>query len=96
VNRVFGVGYGKEPRRAKDVPARILATNECVGGDPEWTIGAPELAGNIVGNAVRTMIKPTGQQDMCLDEIKAVSPGFCAQGVRIMVARRDVWRQRVA
>ena len=60
-NRVFGVGYGNDLWRAKDVPADILARNEHAEGAAGLRARAPELAGGIARVAVRSVYDEDGR-----------------------------------
>ncbi len=96
VDLVFGVGYGDDVRRAKEILADILARGERVLGKPEPTIGVLELADSSVNIAVRPWVKTADYWSVYFDVTEAVKPAFDAQGITIPYPQQDVHMHQVA
>jgi len=90
VDLVFGIGYGDDLQRAKDVLVEILRKDECVLADPAPVIAVLELADSSVNLAVRPWVKTADYWDVYFEVTEKVKREFDAQGVSIPFPQRDI------
>lgn len=96
VDMVFGIGYGDDIKKAKSVLEDILATDERVLKDPEWTVAVSELADNSVNFVVRPWVNKADYWAVKCDTIEAVKQRFDAEAISIPFPQRDVHLHQVA
>ena len=87
---VFGIGYGDDLRKAKEVLADILKGHERVLEDPEPVVQVSELADSSVNFVVRPWVKTEDYWDVFWDVTQAVKERFDAEGISIPFPQRDV------
>ena len=96
VDMVFGVGYGDDIRKAKQILADILAKDARVLKDPEPTIAVSELADSSVNFVVRPWVNTADYWGLLFDVTEAVKLEFDAQGITIPFPQQDVHMHQVA
>jgi len=90
VDLVFGISYGDDMQKAKQIIAGILDRDERVLKDPAPTIAIGELAESSVNIVVRPWVKAADYWAVLFDTNEAVKTEFDAQGISIPFPQRDV------
>ena len=90
IDLVFGIGYGDDIRKAKQVLQQILAADERILKDPPPSIGVLELGDNSVNFAVRPWVKTADYWAVYFDVTEKVKLTFDEQGISIPFPQRDV------
>lgn len=96
VDLVFGIGYGEDIKKAKDVLDDILARDERVLKDPAPKIAVAELGDSSVNFVVRPWVKTPDYWDVRFDVTEAVKQRFDAENINIPFPQRDVHLHQVA
>lgn len=96
VDMIFGIGYGDDIRKAKEIIEGILATDERVLKDPGVTIAVAELADSSVNLAVRPWTVPGDYWAVKFATTEAVKLAFDKEGISIPFPQRDVHMHQVA
>jgi small conductance mechanosensitive channel len=96
VDMVFGIGYGDDIAKAKQIISDILAKDDRVLRDPEPTIAVCELADSSVNLAVRPWVNTPDYWGVLFDVTEAVKLEFDKQGVSIPFPQQDVHMHQVA
>ncbi|GJQ62032.1 MAG: mechanosensitive ion channel protein [Melioribacteraceae bacterium] len=87
---VFGIGYGDDIKKAKDIIEKVLKADERVLKDPIYTIGVLELADSSVNLAVRPWVKTSEYWPLYWDLMENMKYEFDANGISIPFPQRDV------
>lgn len=87
---VFGIGYGDDIKKAKDVIKKVLDADERVMKDPAYTIGVLELGDSSVNIAVRPWVKTTEYWPLYWDLMEKMKYEFDSNGISIPFPQRDV------
>lgn len=90
VDMVFGIGYGDDIRKAKDVMQRILEADSRILKDPAPLIAVGELADSSVNFNVRPWVKSGDYWDVKFDITEKVKLEFDANGISIPYPQMDV------
>ena len=90
VDMVFGISYGDQIPKAKEILERILADDPRVLADPAPRVAVKELGSSSVDFAVRPYTKVEDYWDVYFDVTEKVKLTFDAQGVTIPFPQRDV------
>lgn len=90
VDLVFGVGYGDDIVRVKDLLAEIVAAHPLVLSDPEPTIKLNELADSSVNFICRPWASTEDYWTVYWDLLQTVKERFDAEGISIPYPQRDV------
>ncbi|MAE94787.1 MAG: mechanosensitive ion channel protein [Deltaproteobacteria bacterium] len=96
VDMVFGIGYGDDIPRAKQVLERILADDDRVLSDPEPAIAVSELADSSVNFVVRPWVATGDYWAVYFDVQQQVKTRFDAEGLSIPFPQRDLHLHQVA
>ena len=96
VDMVFGVGYGDDLDKVRNVISQVLKEDERVLADPEATIGVLELADSSVNFAVRPWVKTADYWPVYFDLNEKIKKRFDAQGITIPFPQQDVYLHQVA
>ncbi len=96
VDLVFGIGYGDDIAKAKQILSGILTKDERVLKDPAFTIAVSELADSSVNFVVRPWVKTADYWDVYFDVTERVKAEFDNQGVSIPFPQQDVHMHQVA
>ena len=96
VDMVFGIGYGDDIRKAKEVISGILARDNRILKEPEPVIAVSELADSSVNIVVRPWVKTADYWGVFFDITEAVKLEFDAQGITIPYPQQDVHMHQVA
>ena len=96
VDLVFGVGYGDDIKRGKEVINSILTKDDRILKEPEPTIAVSELADSSVNIVVRPWVKTADYWGVFFDITEAVKLEFDAQGITIPYPQQDVHMHEAA
>lgn len=87
---VFGVGYGDDLQKVKDILQDILQKDPRVLKIPKPTVGVLELADSSVNFAVRPWVKSSDYWPLFFDLKETIKKRFDAEGVSIPFPQQDV------
>lgn len=87
---VFGVGYGDDLQRVKDILQNILQNDQRVLKVPESMVGVLELADSSVNFAVRPWVKSEDYWPLFFDLKETIKKRFDAEGISIPFPQQDV------
>jgi len=90
VDMSFGVGYGDDLKKAKEVLTQIIAADDRVLADPAPVIAVSELADSSVNFVVRPWVKSADYWAVLWDTTEKVKLEFDAQGLSIPYPQMDV------
>ena len=90
IDMVFGIGYGDDLRKAKEIIAAILADEERILADPEPLIAVGELADSSVNIIVRPWVKNDDYWPVNRDLLERIKLAFDDNGISIPYPQMDV------
>jgi len=90
VDMVFGIGYGDDIRKAKDIIAGIIAADERILKDPETLIAVGELGDSSVNFNVRPWVKSGDYWGVYFDLNEKIKLAFDDNGISIPFPQMDV------
>lgn len=90
IDLVFGIGYGDDIRKAKEVIEVVLAEDERILKDPAPTIGVIELGASSVNLAVRPWVATSDYWDVYFALNEHMKQRFDAEGISIPFPQRDL------
>lgn len=94
VDMVFGIGYGDDIRKAKDIIAGIVAADERILKDPAPLIAVGELADSSVNFNVRPWVKSGDYWGVYFDLNEKIKLAFDDNGITIPFPQMDVYLQK--
>jgi small conductance mechanosensitive channel len=90
IDLVFGIGYGDDLRRAKELIGQVLAADERILADPAPAISIAELGDSSVNLNVRPWVKSADYWAVRSDLLENVKAAFDGNGISIPFPQRDV------
>jgi small conductance mechanosensitive channel len=96
VDMTFGIGYGDDIKKAKQVLEKLMAEDSRVLADPAVTIAVAELGDNSVNIVCRPWVKSADYWGVFFDTHEKVKLTFDAEGISIPFPQRDVHLHQVA
>ncbi len=87
---VFGVGYGDDLQKVKDILQDILQNDPRVLKIPQPMVGVLELADSSVNFAVRPWVKSSDYWPLFFDLKETIKKRFDAEGISIPFPQQDV------
>lgn len=96
VDLVFGIGYGDDIKKAKQLLHEIVDSHELILKDPAPTIGVAELADSSVNFAVRPWVNAADYWTVFFDLNETVKERFDAEGISIPFPQQDVHMHTVS
>jgi small conductance mechanosensitive channel len=90
VDMVFGIGYGDDIDKARDIMADIIDRDERILKDPAPTIAVSELADNSVNFIVRPWTNAGDYWNVYFDITENIKKALDAEGINIPYPQRDV------
>jgi small conductance mechanosensitive channel len=96
VDFTFGIGYGDDLKKAKDILNRIAENDNRVLKDPARTVVLSELADSSVNFTVRLWVNTADYWDVYFDTHETVKLAFDAEGISIPFPQQDVHMHQVA
>ena len=96
VDFVFGIGYGDDIKKTKEILQRLADADSRVLKDPAPTIVLSELADSSVNFTVRLWVNTADYWGVYFDTHEAVKVAFDAEGISIPFPQQDVHMHQVA
>ena len=90
VDMVFGVGYGDDLQKAKQILADILSADSRVLDEPEAQIVVGELADSSVNFVVRMWCAKENYWGLKFDMTRAIKESFDEAGIEIPFPQRTI------
>jgi small conductance mechanosensitive channel len=90
VDMVFGIGYGDDIKKAKDILIKLLEEDERILKDPEPVVAVSELADSSVNFVVRPWVNSADFWGVKFDYTEAVKLTFDKEGISIPYPQQDV------
>ena len=90
VDMVFGIGYGDDIRKAKEIIAGIIEADERILKDPAPLIAVGELADSSVNFNVRPWVNSSDYWGVYFDLNEKIKIAFDDNGISIPFPQRDV------
>lgn len=87
---MFGIGYGDDIDKAKDIIKRCIEANDKVLSDPAPTIAVASLGDNSVNIMARPWVKTDDLWPVFWDLTEKVKKAFDQEGISIPFPQRDV------
>ncbi len=95
VDMVFGIGYGDDIKKAKNVLERLVAEDSRVLKEPAPAVAVAELADSSVNFVVRPWVATGDYWGFKFDFTRAVKEAFDAEGISIPFPQQDVHMHQV-
>jgi small conductance mechanosensitive channel len=92
---VFGIGYGDDMRKAKEIMEDIVAKHELILDDPAPGVAVAELADSSVNFNVRPWVNAADYWTVRADVIEQVKTAFDENGISIPFPQMDVHLDKV-
>ncbi len=96
IDLVFGIGYGDDIAKAKQIIDDIMRQDERILADPAPSIALGELADSSVNFNVRPWVKSGDYWPVRADLLEKVKLAFDANGISIPYPQQDVYMHEVA
>ncbi|MBL4636432.1 MAG: mechanosensitive ion channel [Kofleriaceae bacterium] len=96
IDMVFGIGYGDDIKKAKDIMQDILSQDSRVLSEPAPQVAVSELGDSSVNFVVRPWVKVEDYWDVRFDLHERIKIAFDENGVSIPFPQRDVHLHNVA
>jgi len=96
IDMVFGIGYGDDIRKARDVMRKVIDADERVLKDPEVTIAVSELADSSVNFVVRPWVRTEDYWAVRFDLTERIKLAFDEEGISIPYPQLDLHMERGA
>jgi len=90
VDWVFGIGYGDDIKKAKDILNDLIKQDSRIMGDPESMVVVSELGDSSVNFTVRVWVKSSDYWGVYFAMQEKVKMTFDAQGISIPFPQSDV------
>jgi small conductance mechanosensitive channel len=90
VDLVIGVSYDDDLDKAKKVIEQVLAADERILKDPQWTVAVSALADSSVNFVVRPWVKSSDYWAVYFDTTSKIKLALDRNGVTIPYPQRDV------
>ena len=90
VDFVFGIGYGDDIKKAKDILNDLIKNDSRILGDPDPMVVVSELGDSSVNFTVRVWVNASDYWGVFFDMQENVKLTFDAQGISIPFPQRDV------
>jgi len=95
VDIVFGIGYGDDMDKARDIIKEVALKNELIHKDPEVFVGLVELGDSSVNLATRVWTNTADYWTVYFYMMEFVKKEFDKQGITIPFPQRDVHMHNV-
>jgi small conductance mechanosensitive channel len=95
VDLVFGVSYGDDLKKARQILERLVGSDERILKDPAPVIAVSELADSSVNFVVRPWVKTKDYWSVYWDLTEKVKLTFDAEGISIPFPQRDIHMHQV-
>ena len=95
VDMVFGIGYGDDIKKAKDILMELITDDERILKDPEPLVAVSELGDSSVNFVVRPWVNSADFWGVKFDYTEAVKLRFDKEGISIPFPQQDVHLHKV-
>ena len=95
VDMVFGIGYGDDIKKAKEIFWELLKADERILENPAPTVAVSELADSSVNFVVRPWVKTADYWAVKFDFTENIKLAFDAKGVSIPFPQMDVHMEKL-
>jgi len=95
IDMVFGIGYGDDIKKAKEIFWELLKADERILEDPAPTVAVSELADSSVNFVVRPWVKTADYWAVKFDYTENIKLTFDAKGVSIPFPQMDVHLEKL-
>lgn len=96
IDLVFGIGYGDDIAKAKQIIGDIMKQDERILADPAPAIALGELGASSVNFNVRPWVKSADYWPVRADLLEKVKLAFDANGISIPYPQQEVYMHQVA
>jgi small conductance mechanosensitive channel len=96
IDLVFGIGYGDDVKKARDIMVKTMESDERILKDPAPTVAVSELADSSVNFVVRPWVNASDYWDVKWDLTEKIKLAFDEQGVSIPFPQMDVHTDKAA
>ena len=96
IDMVFGIGYGDDIKKARDIMIQTMESDERVLKDPAPTVAVSELADSSVNFVVRPWVNAADYWGVKFDLTEKIKLAFDSQGVSIPFPQLDVHTDKAA
>lgn len=96
VDMVFGIGYGDDMKKARQLMLDVVNADERVLKDPEVVIAVNELADSSVNFVVRPWVNSADYWAVKWDLTEKIKESFDANGITIPYPQQDVHMHQVS
>jgi small conductance mechanosensitive channel len=93
---VFGIGYGDDVKKAKDIMVKTMESDERILKDPAPTVAVSELADSSVNFVVRPWVNASDYWDVKWDLTEKIKLAFDQNGVSIPFPQMDIHTDKAA
>jgi len=90
IDMIFGIGYGDDMKKARDIIAQVIAADERVLKEPEPLIAVGELGSSSVNFYVRPWVNASDFWPVKFALTENIKTAFDAQGISIPFPQMDV------
>ena len=90
VDMVFGIGYGDDIKKARDVITAVVSADERVLSEPETVIAVSELGASSVNFVVRPWVRTDDYWPVKFDLTEKIKLAFDENGISIPFPQMDV------
>jgi small conductance mechanosensitive channel len=96
IDMVFGIGYGDDMKKARQIMLDVINADERVLKDPEVVIAVNELADSSVNFVVRPWVNSADYWAVKWDLTEGIKEAFDQNGISIPFPQQDVYMHQVA
>lgn len=96
IDMVFGIGYGDDIKKARDIMVQVMESDTRVLKDPAPQVAVSELADSSVNFVVRPWVNAADYWDVKFELTEKIKMAFDAQGVSIPFPQMDVHMDQAA
>jgi small conductance mechanosensitive channel len=96
IDMVFGIGYGDDLKKAKEIIEEIINADERILNDPAPVVRVLELGDSSVNFAVRPWVKTADYWAVYFDLMERIKLDFDKTGISIPFPQRDVHLHQAA
>ena len=96
IDLTFGIGYGDDMQKAKQLIEQVLAADDRILKDPAPTVAVGELADSSVNFVVRPWVEPEHYWDVMWYVTEAIKQSFDDNGISIPFPQQDVHMHQAA
>lgn len=94
IDMLFGISYGDDLRKAREIMQKVLDEDERVLKDPAYTVAVSELADSSVNFVVRPWVKSADYWTVKFDLTEKIKLAFDDNGISIPFPQMDVHLQK--